>query len=123
MQSAIIDLYLRSIEMLIYIQAASQAPGNLTLSDGANWNTSRALLDGINVLTDSTDWDLWLCGDADFDTSKLTSRKLVSNASGNVDMTINRGYVSDSTNLYLIYTDNSGSNAADFYITGTLRRA
>lgn len=105
----------------IWITASGQAPGNLTLS-GVHWGAEYSYIDSMRVKTESTDWSLWLCEDDTFDTDLITSRLLVSGMSGDIDLGIARSYNAGVTSVFLIYEDNSGSNTADFYITGEARR-
>lgn len=105
----------------IWISTTGQAEGNLTLSDTTNWACQYSYISSIKVVTSSTDWDMWLCETSAFNTSLITSRQIAANRSGNFDITIAREYNSDSNNVYLIYTDNSGANNASILITGTER--
>jgi hypothetical protein len=106
----------------VWISASGQSEGNLTLADGTNWAAQYSFIDSIRVLTSSTSWDLWLCETSAFNTALISSRHLADDISGNYDIDVHREYNSDSNNAYLIYTDNSGANTADFYISGEGRR-
>jgi len=105
----------------VWINVSGQAPGNLTLNDGTNWDVSYSYITAIHVLTSSTDWDLWLCEDNSFDTGAIETHRLVSGRSGDMDISVAREYNPGDTNVYLKYTDNSGSNNADIYILGQER--
>ncbi len=110
---------------LIYIKALAQSVGNLTLSDDVNWNTSRSLLYYIKVVTASTDWNLTLYPDANFnDAGLFPSMILVLNRNGNMSLELMMPYW-DTTNLkkvYFNFVDNAGANTADIYITGVQAR-
>lgn len=105
----------------IWINATSQSEGNLTLSDSTNWGCRYAFISSIKVVTASTDWDMWLCETSAFNTSLITSRQIAANRNGNFDIDIQREYNSDSTSVYLVYTDNAGSNTSNILIIGTER--
>jgi len=105
----------------IYLLAENQSEGNLTLSN-ATWGATKSFIESIKVETSSTDWDMWLCETSAFDKTLITTRQIAANRNGNYDITISRTYNSDATNVYLIYTDNSGTNTADILISGEERR-
>ena len=91
----------------IYINSTPQNEGNLTLSDGVHWNKQYSFINGIKVVTTSTNWDLWLCETNEFSTSLITSRLISASRSGSYDISLLREYNSIDTNVRLIYTDNS----------------
>lgn len=106
----------------IWINESGQSEGNLTLSDATNWAAQYSFISSIKVVTSSTDWDMWLCETSAFNTALITSRQIAANRNGDFDITVMREYNSDSNNVYLKYTDNSGSNTADILIVGEARR-
>lgn len=106
----------------VWISVTGQSEGNLTISDATNWDTQYSFISSIKVVTASTDWDMWLCETSAFNTSLITSRKIAQNVNGNYDISIMREYNSDSNNVYLIYTDTSGTNTASILISGEARR-
>lgn len=106
----------------IWLRLDGYTPGNITLSDNINWDAKYTYISSIKVETDSTNWDLWICESSEFNLSLPTSRRIVRR--GLRDTIIDVGFEvnSDSTSLYLVYIDNAGNNAANFYITGEARR-
>jgi len=104
----------------IYIKALTQAEGNLTLSD-TNWAVDKAMIEWIRVTTTSTDWDLDIYPDANFDELGLfPSLKLVKNRNGSYMVNLHYPYI-DTTSLqkvYLKFTDNAGMATADIYLLG-----
>lgn len=112
-------------EEYIYIKATSQSEGNLDLSDGTNWNTSKSIIRSIRLDTSSTDWDLVLYPDDDFDElGTFPSQTLVKGASGNKTILLDLSYSDEdgTDEVHLKYTDNSGTNTADIYIIGVRGR-
>lgn len=106
----------------IWIQGDGYSPGNITLSDSTNWGAQYTYISRINVDTDSTDWDLWICETSSFDTNISTSRRVVRNGLRSMDVQVGVEVNADGENVYLIYADNSGTNVANFYVTGEARR-
>jgi hypothetical protein len=109
----------------IYIYTTGQTAGNLDLSDGTNWNTSKAKIYNIRVVTDCTDWKLWLVrndngipGDATYPAWQIMGAYLSGN--GSQDIPINRAYIDeDGTNeVHLVLVDNIGGETFDIYIEG-----
>lgn len=109
--------------MYIYIKATSQSEGDLHLSDAVNWNTSLALIKNIKIVTNSTDWDLYILqNDNGYLVNDANIPSQVLNEGGNTTETIMLDYSyedEDATDeVHLYWIDNSGSNTADIYITG-----
>lgn len=103
----------------IYIKATGQSPGNLTLS-GTNWDTSKALIKTIRIVTSSQSYNIELYHNHLFDDSSDIPYIVVgSGLSGNYDIHLDYLYVNEDGNnsVYLKYTDNDGgTHTADFYI-------
>jgi hypothetical protein len=106
----------------IWISAATQSEGNLTLSDGTNWATQYSFISYINVVCASTNWSMWLCETSAFNTGLITTRQIASNINGNATLYINQEYNSDGNNVYIIYTDVAGTATASILISGEARR-
>ncbi len=109
---------------LVYIKATGQSEGDLHLSDGTNWDVSKALIKEIVLETSSTDWDLYLLQNDNgyaTDDATIPKRKLVANANGNKHLVLDICYEDedDSGEVHLYYLDNSGSNTATIIILGT----
>jgi hypothetical protein len=107
----------------IYIKATSQNEGDLHLSDGTNWNTSKAYIATIRIITNSGDWDLYLLqNDNGFAADDATIPKLMiaNGIEGNANLLVNALYEDEdaSNEVHLYYIDNSGANTADIYIIG-----
>lgn len=105
----------------IYIKATSQAEGDLHLSDGTNWATSKALIKLIRVVTSATDWDLYILqndnGHAANDAT-IPELQIMEAGNGNAAILLDLPYEDedDSDEVHLYYLDNSGANTADIYI-------
>ena len=109
---------------LIYIKATGQSAGNLNLS-ASKWNTSKSIIKQIRVVTDSTDWDLSLYPNDDFDTSgTLPIFQVAQSADGSYSLPMDFPYTDedDSNEVHVKFTDNSGSNTADIIINGVKAR-
>jgi hypothetical protein len=107
----------------LYIKATGQAEGDLHLSDGTNWNVSKALIKTIRVITSSTDWDLYLLqNDNSFATDDAVIPKLQIMEAGNGNAVIQLDYPyhdeDASGEVHLYYLDNSGANTATIIILG-----
>ncbi len=107
----------------IYIKAATQAEGDLHLSDGTSWAASKAHINSIRVVTSSTDWDLYILQNDNgyaADDANIGMIQIADEVNGNANILMMHTYededVSDEVHLY--YLDNSGANTADFYIVG-----
>ena len=108
-----------------YIKATGQSETtDLHLSDGTNWNTSKALIKTIRVITDSTDWDAWLIqNDNGYSVDDATiPMKQIIDTGGDGDTTIwlDLPYEDEdaSNEVHLYFVDNSGSNTFDIIIQG-----
>lgn len=107
----------------LYIKALAQAEGDLHLSDGTNWNVSKALIAMIRIVTSSTNWDLYLLqndnGYAAND-AVIPALKIGGGIVGNANLKLDVPYQDeDATNeVHLYFLDNSGANTADIYIKG-----
>lgn len=104
-----------------YIKALAQAPGDLHLSDGTNWNISKALIKYIGVDTVSTDWDLWLVQNDNghaADDATIPALKIINNCNGEANIQLDYPYEDEdaSAEVHLYYVDNAGANTADIYI-------
>jgi len=106
-----------------YIKAVTQSEGDLHLSDGTNWNTSKALIYLIRVVTSSTDWDLYvLQNDNGFatDDANIPMLRVADQVSGDANLLLNLPYEDEdaSGEVHLYFLDNSGANTADIYVIG-----
>jgi hypothetical protein len=105
------------------IVALTNSEGDLHLSDGTNWNTSKALIKTIKVETSSTDWDLYLLQNDNgyaTDDATIPMRQLNDGGNGDEEMTLDYTYEDedDTSEVHLYWLDNSGTNTADIYIQG-----
>ena len=104
--------------------ATSQAAAtDIHLSDGTNWNTSKALIKSVRVVTSSTDWDLYLLqNDNGYSTDDATIPMLQIMDSGDGDDIIwmDLAYQDEdaSGEVHVYFVDNSGSNTFDIYVQG-----
>ena len=106
----------------IWIVSSGNAPGNLTLN-ATSWANRYTYISSINAKTASAKWDLWICETSAFNTSLITSRKIVSSGKGNMLISVNFNVNSDSNNLYLVYQHfGAGSPTLDLYIAGEVRQ-
>lgn len=104
-----------------YIKVLAQAPGDLHLSDGTNWNISKALIKYIGVDTVSTDWDLWLLQNDNgyaADDANIPALKIINNCNGEANIQLDYPYEDEdaSAEVHLYYVDNAGADTADIYI-------
>jgi len=107
----------------IFIKATGQSEGDLHLSDGTNWNTSKALIKTIRIVTSSTDWDLYLLQNDNgyaADDANIPKMQIMEAGNGNANIRLDLAYEDedDSGELHLYYLDNSGANTADIYAIG-----
>ncbi len=109
--------------MYISLISLSNSEGDIHLSNGLTWATSLSLFKNIKVVTDSTDWDLYLLQNDNgysTDDADIPAKMLMVNGNLAEEISIDYSYkdedLSDEVHLYWI--DNSGVNTADFYITG-----
>ena len=103
---------------IVTITALSLSSGNHTLTDIINWATAKSYISAINVQTNSTDWDLWLCFDNTFNTGDVRSIQLVNQGYKTTLVDPDLNHISIDNNLYIIYT---GAQTADFYFIGEIR--
>lgn len=116
-----------SVPMYIFLKATTQSEGDLHLSDGTNWNTSKAIIKHIRVYTSSTDWELWILQNDNgyaTDDANIQKRLIATNRSGDAYLDIEMLYEDeDATNeVHLYYNDTSGTNTADIIIQGIKAR-
>ena len=107
-----------------FIKATAQDEGDLHLSDASNWNINKALVGIIRIITDSTDWDLYILqNDNGFaaDDANMPKLQLMNSGNGDADITVQLPYEDEdaSKEVHLYFLDNSGTDKADIYITGT----
>lgn len=109
------------ITKLKYIIAVDQSEGDLHLSDSDTWAISKANIKMFRVVTDSTQWDLWILHNDngyaadDADTPKY---KVIDDANGNKNIRLDYLYEDEdgSNELHLYFNDKTGSNTASFYV-------
>jgi hypothetical protein len=105
------------------VSAATQAEGDLHLSDVTTWATSKMLIKKIKIETASTDWDLWvLQNDNGYSTDDAAMPAIQFMSAGNGDEIIKTDHPyedEDATDeLHLYVVDNSGSATFDIYTVG-----
>jgi len=100
-----------------YIKATGLSPGDVHISDGTNWDTDKAEINQIRVITTSVDWDLYILqNDNGYATDDATIPKmtLATGASGN--WTIERDFdyededASGEVHFYIVDNDPGGSS-------------
>lgn len=111
------------ITKLIFIKALAQNEGDLHLSDNTNWNTNKALIKSIRIVTSSTDWDLYMLqNDNGFaaNDANIPSLQIMNEGNGNATIYPDSPYEDEdeSKEVHLYFIDNSGANTADIYING-----
>ncbi len=105
-----------------YIKATGQVEGDLHLS-AATWGVSKALIQGIRVVTVSTNWDMWLLqndnGYAAND-ANIPRLMIAHTITGSANLLVTVPYEDEdaSNEVHLYYVDNNGANPADIYIQG-----
>jgi hypothetical protein len=102
----------------IYIISNNHSDGYITLSDDGYWGATTAHIDSISVSTESENWMLYLCSEADFNTESIRTKLLVSNGLGDSIVPVNETYSSSLASVYLIYRDLVGGALASFYVVG-----
>lgn len=106
----------------IWLEGTALAQGNITLTDGTNWDAQYSFISSINVKTTSTNWDMWIFESAAFDTTSIRSRRIVRKGSGDMLVSVNFEVNSSSNSLYLSFVPNSGTHSVTLYVTGEARR-
>jgi hypothetical protein len=106
-----------------YIKVTGQSEGDLHLSDGTNWNISKALIKYIRVITSSTNWDLYILqndNSYDINDATITAMKIGDNIVENATIWLDLPYEDEdaSGEVHLYWLDNSGANTADIIIQG-----
>ena len=107
----------------LFIKAENQSEGDLQLSDGANWATSKALIKTIRIVTTSTNWDLYILQNGNSyatDDANIPKMQIMEAGNGNLNIHLDLAYEDedDSSEVHLYYVDNSGSNTATIYVIG-----
>ncbi|MEA2038102.1 MAG: hypothetical protein U9O94_11445, partial [Nanoarchaeota archaeon] len=109
--------------MYISLIAQGQVEGDLHLTNSLTWATSLSLIKNVKVITNSSDWDLYILQNGNgyaLDDALVPAKMLM--VGGNLDEEISIDYsykdedLSDTIHLY--WVDNAGTETADFYITG-----
>lgn len=108
----------------LYIKATAQAEGDLHLSDGTNWNVSKALIYTIRVETSSADWDMYILQNdngyaADDANIPMLQIMEAGNGDANIQLTLPFDDEDDSGEVHIYYLDNDGADTADIYVIGT----
>ena len=106
-----------------FIKSTGLSVGDNHLSDGSNWGVSKAHITQIRIITNSTDWDLWILqNDNGYSTNDANIPALQIMEGGNGEETIERDFdyedEDDSDEVHFYFVDNSGSNTWDAYIKG-----
>lgn len=107
----------------LYIKALAQAEGDLHLSDGTNWNVSKALIKMIRIVTASTDWDLYLLQNDNghaADDANIPEMQIMDAGNGNSNIYLDFAYHDEDTSgeVHLYFIDNIAANTADIYVLG-----
>ena len=111
------------VPMYINLIKTSQVEGNLHFNDTFTWYTDKAIIKSVKVVTDSTNWDLYLLQNGNgylADDASVPAKTLM--MYGNLTEAISMDYSyedeDESKSIHLYWVDNSGTNTADFYISG-----
>ena len=93
------------------------------LTDGTNWNQSKAIIDTITVSTSSTDWTLTLYCDRDETSGIYGSVVIADGVNGSKDFTLDMPYIDNysggvNKEVHVKFADNTGSNTATFSLYG-----
>jgi len=105
-----------------YIAATGQASAtDLHLSDGTNWNVSKAQIKYIRIVTASTDWDLYILQNDNgyvADDATIPMMKIADSISGNANLWLDLPYEDEdaSGEVHLYFLDNGGAETASIYI-------
>lgn len=90
--------------------------GNITISGDGYFSETGIFIDMINVITNTTNWNLWLCEDSSFNTASPASLKLVSNGISTMLFDAQVAYNPPISNAYLFFEDLNGSDTASIFI-------
>lgn len=91
--------------------------GEISLSiDG--YNGTNFVINNISLVTDSEDWDLYLCKDDGFNIADISSIKLVSNGTGNMSISSYLPYLPIDGEIYFYFDDLGGTNTCTIYVDG-----
>jgi hypothetical protein len=106
-----------------YIKATSQSEGDVHLSDGTNWNVSKALIKMVRVVTSSTDWDLYILQNDNghvADDGNIPEMQIMAGANGNANIYLDLPYEDEdaSNEVHFFFDDVAGSDTADIYVLG-----
>lgn len=109
--------------MYIDLVKLNQSAGNLHFSDPISWAVSKALIKSIKVETVSPNWDLYILQNSNgyiANDASIPVKTLMigGNETENISMDYSYEDEDNSESVHLYWVDNSGSNTADFYITG-----
>jgi len=107
-----------------YIKVTGQAEGDLHLSDDTNWAVSKVLIKYVRVITNSSNWDLYILqNDNGFvaDDATIPKMKIANGIIGNANLWLDLPYQDEdaSNEVHLYYLDNSGANTATIIIKAT----
>jgi len=109
--------------MYIQLLKLTQSEGDLHFADAGGWGTSKALIKNIKVVTDSTDWDLYILQNSNgfvTDDALIPAKLVMSGGNGTEAISMDYTYEDEdnSATLHLYWVDNADIDTADFYITG-----
>ena len=107
----------------IFIKALSQNPGDLHLSSYTTWSVSKALIKMIRVMTQSTNWDMYILQNGNghiVNDANIPEMQIMEAGNGDANIYLDLPYEDEdaSDEVHLYYIDKSGSNPADIYIIG-----
>jgi len=110
------------IPVYISLINITQSEGDLHFT-GLNWGVSKSAIKNIKVVTTSSNWDLYILQNDNgyaTDDALIPAKTLM--IGGNLTEEISMDYAYEdedsSLSLHLYWVDNSGTNTADFYISG-----
>ena len=98
--------------------------GDQYIQGPAQWNTSKAIIKDVTVVTAASNWDLWLLQNNSgliADDAVIPALKIMEGGNGNETITIDRAFQDEnSTNrINLHFRDNIGSNSFSIHVTGS----
>jgi hypothetical protein len=100
-----------------YIKATGLSPGDVHISDAANWNINKAEINQIRVITTSVDWDLWILQNDNgyaTDDAIIPASKIMGNGNGSLTLESDFDYededVSKEVHFYIVDNDPGGSS-------------
>lgn len=73
--------------------------------ESESWDTFASRISAVNVITESTNYNLWITTNNSFDVTEITSANIITNGFKNLLVNLNLEFLSSSRSLYIIIED------------------